>query len=310
MKKVMLFGLGPIGIEYTKIFTDMGYSVLPVGRSTTGCDTFEEATKLSAVRWDSLELENIDIPDIAIVAVGEAQLGSVTNTLIQRGFKRILVEKPGGSSYDEIEQLSKLATEHGCDVRVGYNRRFYSSVIRGLEIIKADGGVRTFHFDFSEWSHTIEPLEKEEGVKDRWFIHNSSHIVDMSFYLGGWPTELTSISDKPMSWHSAGAFVGMGRTDSGAMFTYNSDWVGPGRWGVEIVTASHRLIYRPLEKLQIQEVGTVRTNVEEVDDSLDQKYKPGFYKQVEAFLTQDSSLPTIQEQCEHLLTYRKICPNQ
>jgi len=179
-----------------------------------------------------------------------------------------------------------------------------------MDIIKRDGGVRSFHFDFSEWSHKIEPLVKEDGVKDRWFIHNSSHVVDLAFYLGGWPQELASLSAQPMSWHPAGLFVGMGRSLSGALFTYNADWVGPGRWSVEIVTAKHRLIYKPLEKLQVQELGTVAINLVETDDSIDTMFKPGFYKQVEAFLSEDSSLPTLKEQSEHLKTFRKICPVQ
>lgn len=310
MKTVTIFGLGPIGLEYTKIFMSMGFSVVPVGRSLAGCEAFEKETSIKASTWDRFDFENIGLNNTAVVAVGEAQLGNVTEKLILAGYKDILVEKPGGSSYEDIERLAALATEKKCNVRVAYNRRFYASVLKGLEVIKADGGVRSFHFDFSEWSHKIEPLSKEAGVKERWFIHNSSHVVDLAFFMGGWPAELSSLSGQPMTWHSAGLFVGMGRSESGALFSYNADWVGPGRWGVEIVTAKHRLIYKPLEKLQIQELGTVAINLVETDDTLDTQFKPGFYKQVEAFLLGSSSLPTLQEQCEHLKTFKKICPIQ
>lgn len=310
MKSVTIFGLGPIGLEYTKIFMSMGFTVVPVGRSVASCEAFEKETSIKASTWDLFDFENTGVNSTAIVAVGEAQLGKVTEKLILAGYQNILVEKPGGSSYEDIERLAAIANEKKCNVRVAYNRRFYSSVLKGLEVIQADGGVRSFHFDFSEWSHKIEPLTKEAGVKERWFIHNSSHVVDLAFFLGGWPAELASLSGQPMTWHSAGLFVGMGRSESGALFSYNADWVGPGRWSVEIVTAKHRLIYKPLEKLQIQELGTVAINLVETDDTLDTRFKPGFYKQVEAFLLGDSSLPTLQEQCEHLQTFRKICPVQ
>jgi len=310
MKTVTIFGLGPIGLEYTSIFRSMGYTIVPVGRSLASCEAFEKETSISATTWDLFNFEDQNEDSTAIVAVGEAQLGGVVEKLILADYKNILVEKPGGSSYEDIEKLANLASEKKCNVRVGYNRRFYSSVLKGQELIEADGGVRSFHFDFSEWSHRIEPLAKEAGVKDRWFMHNSSHVVDMAFFLGGWPVELESMSGKPMSWHSAGLFVGMGCSESGAMFSYNADWVGPGRWGVEVVTAKHRLIYKPLEKLQVQEIGSVSIDLVEIDDVLDTQFKPGFYKQVEAFLTKKSTLPTLEEQCDHLKTFRKICPIQ
>lgn len=309
-KKIMVLGLGPVGIEYTNILLSMGYQVLSVGRSLEGCRRFEEATGREAISWDFIEWNAMDIPDIAIVAVGEAQLTTVVEKLVVLGVRRVLVEKPGASSYEGIELLAEVARKYQCDLRVAYNRRFYASVLRGQEIIKADGGVRSFHFDFSEWSHKIEPLEKESGVKERWFFHNSSHVVDMAFYLGGWPKELHALESDPLSWHPSGNFVGMGKTKEGALFSYNADWVGPGRWGIEIVTAQHRLVYRPLEKLQIQLHGTIGFSDVELDDSLDMEFKPGFYKQVESFLSNDGLIPSIQEQSAHLDFYKKICLNQ
>jgi predicted dehydrogenase len=310
MKRVLLFGLGPVGIEYTNILLSMGYSVVPVGRSLQGRQRFQEITGIKALCWGSIVLENMDLPEIAIVAVGEAQLYDVVEKLIIAGITRVLVEKPGASSYAGVEKLAELAENYKCDVRVAYNRRFYSSVIHGQEIILRDGGVRSFHFDFSEWSHKIEPLVKEDGVKQRWFFHNSSHVVDMAFYLGGWPKEIFSLEADPLNWHPSGQFVGMGKTINGALFSYNADWVGPGRWGMEIVTAKHRLVYRPLEKLQVQELGTIGFKDVAIDDSLDISYKPGFYKQVENFLSRNSSILSIQDQLSHLAVYRKMCADQ
>ncbi|EOC7459386.1 gfo/Idh/MocA family oxidoreductase [Vibrio cholerae] len=310
MKTVTIFGLGPIGLEYTKILLSMGHTVVPVGRRVESCKAFENITSIKTFTWDEFNFQTAKNNGTAIVSVGEAQLGKVTEKLILAGYKNILVEKPGGSSYDDIERLASLATEFKCNVRVAYNRRFYASVLKGKEIINDDGGARSFHFDFSEWSHKIEPLTKEDGVKERWFIHNSSHVVDLAFYLGGWPKEISCLSGGPMSWHSAGIFVGMGCSNSGALFSYNADWVGPGRWSVEIITTKHRLVYKPLEKLQIQKLGSVEVNLLEIDDAFDSQFKPGFYRQVEAFLSDNPALPTIQEQCIHLATYRKICPIQ
>ena len=51
------------------------------------------------------------------------------------------------------------------------------------------------------------------------------------------------------------------------------------------MTNKHRLIFKPIEKLQIQKVGSI--NIEEfiIDNSHDVSFKPGLYKQVESFLS-------------------------
>ena len=41
------------------------------------------------------------------------------------------------------------------------------------EIIAEDNGVTSFNFEFTEWSHEIEKLEKAPGVKENWFLANS-----------------------------------------------------------------------------------------------------------------------------------------
>lgn len=306
---VTIFGLGPIGVEYSEIFRGLGYSINAVGRSAEGCRRFESKTGIAAVSWSEVSL--IDWPDksLAVVAVSEAQLGKVTKDLIKAGFARVLVEKPGAAGYDELEEVAKLAAEYGTDVRVAYNRRFYDSVIMGQKIIADDGGVRSMHFDFTEWSHRIEPLQKEKGVKERWFFHNSSHVVDLAFYLAGWPVEISAIAVEPISWHPYSRFVGSGRTASDAVFSYNADWKGPGRWQVELTTSKNRLIYRPLEELHVQPLGGVAIHKIELEPSGPDKSKPGFYNQVIAFLEAKDSLPKINEQLKHLAIYRQICPD-
>ena len=307
--KVTILGLGPIGVEYSQIFSNLGYSIRAIGRSAIGCRRFEEATGIPAVMGRDIALSEITDKGLAVVAVSEAQLGIVTKELITAGFARILVEKPGAAGYDELEEVAKLAAEYGVDVRIGYNRRFYESVIAGQKLIESDGGARSMHFDFTEWSHRIGPLEKEHGVKDHWFFHNSSHVVDLAFCLAGWPTEINALATEPIDWHPYCRYVGSGKTDSGALFSYNADWKGPGRWQIEITTRKNRLIYRPLETLQVQPLGGVAIHEVALSHNGPENCKPGFYNQVVAFLDHSDALPTIEEQAQHLKIYRQICPN-
>jgi predicted dehydrogenase len=305
---IVIVGVGPIGIEYAKIFKALGYQMLVLGRSEKGCAAFLEATGISAVPNGLASSRGKTLPATAVVAVSEAQLGKVVLELIERGVKSILVEKPGAATPAELRVVADAAAKTGCDVRVAYNRRFYASTQAAQSIIEEDGGVNTFHFEFTEWSHRIEPITKELGVKEEWFFHNSSHVVDLAFYLCGWPKEMKSWSAGSLSWHRHARYTGAGISDKGALFSYVADWQGPGRWGVEIITSKHRLILKPLEKLQIQKIGSVAIEDFVIDDKIDTNFKPGFYRQVESFLDEPKKLISIDEQLTHLEFFYAINP--
>ena len=124
-------------------------------------------------------------------------------------------------------------------------------------------------------------------MTENWFLANSSHVVDLAFYLGGKPKEISTYTAGGLAWHpSASIFAGAGVSENGALFSYQANWESAGRWSVEILTKEHRLILRPLEKLQVQKRGSVKVDfVEGIDYTLDEKYKPGLYLQTKKFIT-------------------------
>ena len=110
-------------------------------------------------------------------------------------------------------------------------------------------------------------------------------------------------------WHNSSAiYAGAGITDKEALFTYNANWAAPGRWAVEILTSKHRLFFRPMESLSIQEIGSVKIDSVDIENDLDIRFKPGFYKQTESFINHidDGKKKTIQEQLRALDYYEKI----
>ena len=176
-------------------------------------------------------------------------------------------------------------------------------------MIARDGGVTSFNFEFTEWSHVISPLKKGEGEKEKWFLGNSTHVVDLAFYLGGSPKDLSSYTSGGLDWHpSASIFCGAGISNLGALFSYTANWESAGRWGVEILTKDHKLILRPLEKLRIQKRGSITANfVEDINYSLDDKFKPGLYIQTEKFLKNKfREMCSIREQAEAVKTYNRM----
>ena len=132
-------------------------------------------------------------------------------------------------------------------------------------------------------------------------MSNSTHVVDLAFNLGGLPKELASYTSGSLDWHpSASVFCGAGKSDKNALFNYAANWESAGRWSIEILTKNHKLILRPMEKLQIQNRGSIALNfVSDIDYSLDEKYKPGLFLQTNNFIACNfNNLCSIHQQRE------------
>ncbi len=315
--KVLLIGTGPIGIEYAKILQALRKDFLVVGRSESSCKNFFSQTGVTAQmggiqEWFSVH-PNIHSDQIekVIIAVSENELGIVTLTCLEHGCNNILVEKPGGLNIEEIKKVESTSKKKHALVFVGYNRRQYASVKMCKKLLADDGGVTSFNFEFTEWGHVIQDLKKAAGVKEQWFLHNSTHVIDLAFFLGGNPKKIVTFTKGSLPWHPSGSiFAGAGESSSGALFSYQANWSAPGRWGVEVLTSKHRFILRPLEKLQMQKIGSVEISEVPLEDRYDKEFKPGFYEQTNAFLTENYDLLcSIEEQKRNCATYEKISGN-
>jgi predicted dehydrogenase len=297
--EVLLVGTGYMAKEYAKVLEGLKVSYEVIGRGETNCNVFKVQFPNACVYAGGLESF---VPkkkySHGIISSNVDFLASHAKSLIGLGIKEILLEKPGGINLFEITNLANYARKHQAKIAIAYNRRFYSSVLKCKELIEEDGGVKSFHFEFTEWPHTIEDLPNYETVKNNLLFANSTHIIDMAFYLGGTPKEIKSFATDRLAWHPKAIFSGAGITTNNALFSYQANWKGPGRWVAEFVTDKHRYIFKPLEMLQIQELKSVKVEQLVIEDELDKLYKPGLYKQTEAFLfhPEDSSLIYLDQQ--------------
>jgi predicted dehydrogenase len=303
---LILVGAGGMTLEYVKVLRNLRHEFTVVGRGReSGVTFFQNSGIMPFLGGVDRYLAECGAPDTAIVAVGIEALAEVAAQLLNSGCRRLLVEKPGGNFRREIEALAYLSDERKAKTLIAYNRRFYAATFAAEERIQADGGVESFNFEFTEWNHVVASLVKGRGVKERWFLGNSSHVVDLAFFLGGSPEEIScySLPGERITWHPASAiFAGAGQSDKGALFSYRANWQSAGRWQVELLTAKRRLLFAPLEKLQEQKIGTTRIEpAEGVNYALDEWYKPGIYRQTEAFLAHDDArFKTIQQQANAL----------
>ncbi len=313
-KKVLLVGAGPMAIEYAKVLKHLDISFDVIGRGLKSAHKFHEVTGISPTIGgidEHFEKKNDLLSyNKAIIAVSEKELGHAARSILKYGIIEVLVEKPGAFDLDDLINLKIFAEKNKAKIFIGYNRRFYSSVQHAIKIIGNDGGVTSFNFEFTEWSHIISNLLKEDGVKENWFLHNSTHVIDLAFFIGGSPKEIKCYKNGSLDWHKNGSiFCGAGISNLNALFSYQANWTSPGRWSVEFLTKNHRLILRPLEKLQIQKIGYVAIEEVDIDNKLDIAFKPGLYLQLKTFMEEQNILLSLDEQIENMKIYSNFMLN-
>lgn len=293
---ILLVGAGLMAQAYAKTLRALKVTFIVFGRGHASAEKFaaETGVRPATGHLDVLIEQQAALPQTAIVTVNAENLHEVTQQLMTAGCKRILVEKPAGLSAAEVNELSLKAQSLGVEIYVAYNRRFYASVARARTMIQADGGAVSLKFDFTEASRRIETLDKPQKELEAWFFGNSTHVVDLAFYLAGEPAEMTSIRSGSLSWHKEGAvFAGHGTTSLGALFSYHANWLSPGRWGVEVMTRERRYVLQPMEQLFVQDHNSFALSQVDLDDQLDKEFKPGLYKQVETFLSAAPNQPLL-----------------
>jgi predicted dehydrogenase len=301
--EVLIVGSGYMAKEYLLVLKALEKRAIVVGRGKENIELLKSEFPEFEFRDGGLDKyldSDKEIPEYAINASSINQLLATTKMLLNAGVKSILLEKPGALFFKDLEEIEQFSHQRNSKVYIAYNRRFYASVQTLKKEVLLDGGIKSAHFEFTEWAHTIDQNKFDNEVLNKWIISNSAHVIDTVFHLIGKPEQMLSMvsGEGQIPWHSSGSiFIGMGRSVNNIPFSYHSNWNSAGRWAIEISTAKRRFYLKPMEKLFAQKLGTVSLEEIEIDDSLDTTYKPGLYSQVQKFLNGDcQELCTIEEQ--------------
>jgi len=134
--KVAIIGCGLVGGKRA--------AGLPRGLLLYACDIDLARAHLIADRYEgciaTTDVEQVLIdPSVltVIVALPNALLAPVTLKAVRHG-KHTLVEKPGGISARQLQEVAAAANENKVLVRVGYNHRYHPAFQRAYEVIQSD----------------------------------------------------------------------------------------------------------------------------------------------------------------------------
>lgn len=248
MKKILLFGSSYMAKEYLKILKHFDEEVVVIARDS-------EKTKLLAQKYGYeglgggvLSLSNLNKDDfkLVIIATSIQSLKDIAIECLDQGYDNILVEKPGSISTAELGEMEKKLDKQF--LRFAYNRRYYPSVLRLRQLLLKEK-IQGLFFDFSEREIDILGSNKSDKVLQKWGFANSSHVIDTSFFLVGYPFQLVSQRRGFLPFHESGyTFTGSGKTEK-ADFSYYSSWCSGGRWRIEISTNRGKYSLSPLEEL-------------------------------------------------------------
>lgn len=309
---VLVVGAGKIASEYVKISLHQNKKVLVITRSKESADRIKAEFSNVEVHYGGLKkvLETeIQLPKYAIVATNIDNLPGSVISLVDAGVKEILVEKPLSLNSEVAKEVINYAQSKNVNLFIAYNRRNYQSVLTAKKMIEEDGGASSFSFDFTEAIFRIDPNKYSSEVLKNWGLANSSHVIDTAFFLTGKPKEMnTIISGSMVEWHPNGSeFAGSGTTNQGVPFSYHANWGAPGRWNIEVNTKNRKYIFSPMEKVKVQNKNSFAVEDLEVDYSLDEKFKPGFFVQVKEFFKErDRNLKSGKDHLSDLWIYKKI----
>jgi predicted dehydrogenase len=311
-----IIGSGKMAEDYLKVFQALEVPCKVIGRSENSSAAFTGRTGFPVIEggFSSFLKTKPDMPAGVIIAVNVEDLYECCLTAIGAGIKKILVEKPAALFLQEVKQLNKIVKEKKIDFFIGYNRRFFASVIKLKLQIEEDGGLDSILFEFTEWSHVIEKLPKSVLSLSTLFFNNSTHVIDLAFFLAGKPKELSSFTGGAghIPWHpKASIFAGAGITDKNILFSYTANWESAGRWGIELCTKKGRYYLRPMEELSFQFRGKLDLQKLEFDNSFETEFKHGLYLQTKSFLNgKYENMCSIEEHTQNFEYYVKMLEGQ
>lgn len=289
--RVAVVGAGNIAQQHLRVLTaqsDCRIVLLcdlnPITRAETanrfGIAEHVDATK-AVVQRDDI--------DAVFVLVSVTAVATVATTFLQAGLPTFL-EKPPGLYSTETAQLAELAERRGTIAMVGLNRRFYASHLAVQQRLAQHGPLATVtveaHEDLASLPERWKAMRGSAipvAVLRRWAIANGIHALDLLRFFGGDVIEVYPTAHARFEQDFPDAHTAVVRFANGAHGRALIDWMAPGSHRFELRGVGMRATSQPgFGATMLAQRGEMEVSLE--PDADDRQFKPGFWKQISAFL--------------------------
>lgn len=219
-------------------------------------------------------------PDALLLLVSAGSMFTVARAALETRLP-LFVEKPTGLVPAESGELARIAHQHGVRTMAGYNRRYYSVFHQGIEVIRRHGVLLGLMVEGHERIDAVRATGKHgNDVLDAWLYANATHTIDLLRFFGGEVATLHCLTHRVRE-PRGDQFAAIMEFESGALGEYSAHWLSPGGWRVVLYGLGVTVEFKPLEAGRWTDAsGTVREIVPGMED---QKFKPGFHRQMSAF---------------------------
>ncbi len=285
-----IIGVGSIAKEHARALIYAGFHISCCTGSpgSLKAKTFADNYKIEKVFCDSNELlQNHDKFDCLLIACSTNPTLDILKLAVKLK-KPVLVEKPITLNYKDFSSLN-LENEK---VRVGYNRRFYSTVQLAKKFVKKHSPCLISielpdHLNFK-----LKKIEQDyKSLKD-----NSIHALDIINYIDP-DFEILQVNEYLQPDNSFGKIVIL-KSSNDNTCVIKLNWNSPSNFNLSIEALPYKLELMPFEKyklykglsvLEPSEKSPIRQYMPKVIDQSDvfsksKDFKPGFLPQAEEFL--------------------------
>lgn len=248
IKRAGLIGVGPVSDWHIRALRLAGFDITAVSsrKKSTRVLPFAQKHKIPATYsdWETM-LKDKSSFDALLIATHVEGTVDVLSVALELGLP-ILVEKPVALSSKQIETVCKKA--HPL-VQVGYNRRFYPSILFARQETQAREAAIANLFFPENISHKSAKAPYSYLYR---FFQNSCHGTDMlRFIFGDLQIEKTKYllrQDRKL-W-GFGALLSTARGD---VVSFTANWGTPANLSLTIDWPGRRIELKPLERASVYE---------------------------------------------------------
>ena len=281
MIRLAIVGLGNIAREHAEVIHALPNAALVAGvkRNPESGRLFCQEQSIPNYFTSTAELLDWGEFDAAIIACGHHHTVGLAKLVLSTG-RPCLIEKPVGFSTAETDSVLATAESAGTWGMVAVNRRFYSIITDAKRLLAGAGGLRSIRVEHTEWMHQAREWGLADDILDRYLYINGIHLIDTMCNLAGMPVESSTVVRQFPGRRNA--YDAMFRFPCGAIGHYSGQWYAPGRWALDLCAEDLRITFPTMEQAIVQRTGCQPEPLSL--DELDQKFKPGFYRQMQAFV--------------------------
>lgn len=289
--KLAVIGCGNIAEFHINAMREVGFSIVSIAArvNSINVEAFSKKHNIQKIYKNPLDLLKSSSEWDALLLLTPASVMVEYLKIVAPLMKPILVEKPVADNHIDLKSLIKYK-----NIRVAYNRRFYSGVELLKSFIKSNPR-SLIKVTLPEYrkdpDHNIEFPNRLPSMT----YENSVHILDILNYISGeveWDF-LKNIKDN----NKFIALLAIGHGSSGATIQLDSYYNASENFSINIVSDNERVEMKPIEVTSLFKGMEVNEPSEEMPirqytpilqnkiiDSSNHGHKPGFLGQAQDFM--------------------------